>query len=113
MNCIFCQIAEKKIKTQLVYEDEEILAFNDIAPQSPTHLLIIPKKHIPSLNHLNDDDIVLAGRLMMTIQHLARTLGVSDAGFRVVINTGLEGGQTVEHLHFHLMAGRAMTWPPG
>ncbi len=113
MNCIFCQIAEKKIKASLVYEDDEILAFNDITPQSPTHVLVIPKKHIPSLNHLAEEDLLLAGKLLKTVQTLAGTLGVSDSGFRMVVNTGPAGGQTVAHLHFHLMAGRAMTWPPG
>jgi histidine triad (HIT) family protein len=113
MNCLFCQVVEKKINASIHYEDEQVLAFRDISPQSPEHLLIIPKKHISSLNHSQEEDLPVLGKLLRTAQMIANDLGQANAGYRLVINTGANGGQTVEHLHLHLLAGRPMTWPPG
>ena len=113
MNCIFCKVVDKTVDAKLIFEDDDILAFRDLAPQSPDHILIIPKKHITSLNHTTKEDIPVLGKLLKASQMVAENLGHAPQGYRVVINTGSHGGQTVEHLHLHLLAGRNMTWPPG
>ena len=110
-DCLFCRIARKEIPAQIVAETDDCLAFRDISPQAPTHVLVIPKVHVDSLIKIADPLIV--GRMAVLAAELAKTLGVSDAGYRLVINTGDDGGQTVKHLHAHLLAGRAMHWPPG
>jgi histidine triad (HIT) family protein len=110
-DCLFCRIVRREIPAQIVAETDDCLAFRDIAPQAPTHVLVIPKLHVTSLASLADPEI--AGHLLMLAAEIARTLGVSDAGYRVVLNTGVHGGQTVHHLHAHLLAGRALDWPPG
>ena len=110
-DCLFCRIVRKEIPAQIVAETEECLAFRDISPQAPTHVLVVPKVHIDSLIKISDPLIV--GRMALLAAELAKTLGVADAGYRLVINTGEDGGQTVHHLHAHLLAGRAMHWPPG
>ena len=110
-DCLFCRIVRKEIPAQIVAETDDCLAFRDISPQAPTHVLVIPKKHVDSLIKISDPLIV--GRMAVLAAELAKTLGVSDAGYRLVINTGDDGGQTVKHLHAHLLAGRAMHWPPG
>lgn len=110
-DCLFCRIVRKEIPAQIVAETEECLAFRDISPQAPTHVLVVPKVHIDSLIKISDPLIV--GRMALLAAELAKTLGVADAGYRLVINTGEDGGQTVQHLHAHLLAGRAMHWPPG
>ena len=110
-DCLFCRIVRKEIPAQIVAETEECLAFRDISPQAPTHVLVIPKTHIDSLIKISDPLIV--GRMALLAAELAKTLRVADAGYRLVINTGEDGGQTVQHLHAHLLAGRAMHWPPG
>lgn len=110
-DCLFCKMAAGEITPSIVFEDDEILAFNDIAPQAPIHILIIPKKHISTLNEA--DDTVLLSKLMQTAVQLAKKLGVADAGYRIVINCNELGGQAVYHLHIHLLAGRHMLWPPG
>jgi histidine triad (HIT) family protein len=112
-DCIFCKIAAKEIHAQVVYEDEDFLAFRDINPVAPTHVLLIPKKHFSSLLDLSAGDAALAGRMLLLAPQLARQLDLAPGGFRVVINTGKLGGQTVDHLHFHLLGGRALEWPPG
>ncbi|SEN04331.1 histidine triad nucleotide-binding protein [Lihuaxuella thermophila] len=112
-NCIFCQIVEGKIPSEKVYEDEDLLAFRDINPVAPVHVLIIPKKHISSLLELTEEDQPLAGKILHAAQKIARQLGLAEKGFRVVNNVGEEGGQTVFHIHFHLLGGRQLTWPPG
>ncbi len=109
---IFKKIIDGEIPADIVFEDEHCLAFRDIDPKAPTHLLLIPRKEIPSLDVLEDEDHALAGHLLMVIARLARQLKL-DEGFRVVCNCGREGGQMVPHLHFHLLAGRSMKWPPG
>ena len=109
---IFKRIIDREIPADIVYEDDECLAMRDIAPQAPVHLLLIPKREIASLDALADDDAALLGHLWLVIRNLARQMKL-DRGYRVVVNCGGEGGQTVDHLHFHLLAGRQMTWPPG
>lgn len=113
-DCIFCKIAQKEIPSQLVYEDEQVAAFRDLEPQAPVHVLVIPKKHVESLLALTAVDKALISHIMIdVIPQLAKELQVDEKGFRVVANTGDEGGQSVKHLHFHLLGGRSMQWPPG
>jgi histidine triad (HIT) family protein len=107
-DCIFCKIAAGELPTEPIYEDDEALAFADIAPQAPVHVLIIPKKHLAHVDALGDEDAALAGRLIMTAQRLARQLGVAASGYRLVINTGADATQTVPHLHVHLLGGRPL-----
>jgi histidine triad (HIT) family protein len=111
-DCLFCKIVAGTIPAKRVYEDELCLCFADIHPQAPTHLLIIPKEHIASQAHAEETHAALLGHLMGTAARVARSAGL-DRGYRVVINTGRDGGQTVDHLHLHLLGGRAMGWPPG
>ncbi len=110
-DCLFCKIATGEIHSTIVKNNEEFVAFRDVNPQAPTHVLAIPKAHVRSLNELDDDD--LAGRLMMFAREVAKAEGLADDGFRLVINTNDHGGQTVWHLHVHVLGGRAMGWPPG
>lgn len=106
--CIFCQIVEGKIPSQKVYEDDEIFAFKDITPQAPVHLLIIPKKHFSNLNEVNEESLGLIQKIFKTIQQLAIEFHVAEKGYRVVVNTNTEGGQSVYHLHWHLLGGRQL-----
>jgi histidine triad (HIT) family protein len=110
---IFKRIIDREIPADIVHEDDKCLAFRDVNPQAPTHVLVIPKKEIASIDALSDNDAALAGHLMLVIRNLARKLGVDKSGYRVTVNCGPDGGQSVDHLHFHLLAGRAMKWPPG
>jgi histidine triad (HIT) family protein len=112
-NCIFCKIAAGKMGGSPLYQDDLITAFRDLNPQAPTHILIIPNKHIVSLNEANEEDQTLMGKLMLTASRLAQTEKVAEAGYRLVLNTGPHAGQSVFHLHVHLLAGRRLTWPPG
>lgn len=113
-DCIFCKIARKEIPSTLVYEDEQVVAFKDLDPQAPVHVLVIPKKHVESILALTAEDKELTAHILAdVIPQLARELGVAEKGFRVVTNTGEEGGQSVKHLHFHLLGGRSLQWPPG
>ena len=113
-NCIFCKITRGEIPSQIVYEDASVVAFKDLSPQAPVHVLIVPKKHIQSVAHFQAEDKELAAHIFVdVVPKLAAQLGVTDGGFRVVLNTGHDGGQTVDHLHVHLLGGRKMTWPPG
>ena len=111
-DCLFCKIVAGDIPAKRVFEDELCLAFPDINPQAPTHLLVIPKEHMPSQAQTTTEDKALLGHLMATAADLARMEGL-DGGYRVVVNTGDDGGQTVHHLHLHLLGGRHMKWPPG
>lgn len=111
--CLFCRIVRGDIPSRTVYDDELVLAFHDIAPRSPTHILVIPKRHIASAADLTEADAPLLGRLFATTAQIARDQGIADAGYRIVSNVGRWGGQTVDHLHLHLMGGRAFEWPPG
>ncbi|MBA7467006.1 Purine nucleoside phosphoramidase [subsurface metagenome] len=109
MDCIFCQIVAGKIPAEVLYQDEEIIAFRDINPQAPIHLVIIPKRHIPSLALLSEADLPLIGRMVKIANQLAKEEGVSDSGYRLVINCGEEGGQLVPHLHMHLLGGHKLS----
>ena len=109
--CLFCKMVAGVIKPDVVFEDDTVLAFKDINPQAPVHILIIPKVHIATLNDL--DDTLLAGQLLQTAAKLAKQEGLSDDGYRTVFNCNKKGGQEVYHLHLHLLGGRQMTWPPG
>lgn len=111
--CLFCKIANREIPAEIVYEDKDAVVFRDINPQAPTHVLIIPRKHIPTLNDLAPEDAELIGRLHMVAKEVAAQAGIAEAGYRVVINCNAQAGQTVFHLHLHLLGGRAMRWPPG
>lgn len=112
-DCIFCRVARHEMSSDIVYEDDEILAFRDINPQAPTHVLIIPKRHIHSSLQAVEDDAELLGRLLLVAARLAPSLGVAESGFRMVVNTGPDAGMAVPHLHVHLLGGRKMSWPPG
>ncbi|MGM0614000.1 MAG: histidine triad nucleotide-binding protein [Pseudomonadota bacterium] len=113
MDCLFCKIIKREIPADIVYEDDEVLAFNDINPQAPTHILIIPKKHIATLNDIEEADLAIIGRLQYTAAKLAKERGFAEDGYRVVMNCNEMGGQTVYHIHMHLMGGREFTWPAG
>ncbi|MCK6625485.1 MAG: histidine triad nucleotide-binding protein [Anaerolineae bacterium] len=112
-DCIFCKIAAGQIGGPPLFQDEHVTAFRDINPQAPLHVLLIPNKHIVSLNEANAEDQALLGHLMLTAAKLAQAEGVANGGYRLVTNTGPNGGQSVFHLHLHLLAGRRLTWPPG
>ena len=113
-DCIFCKIAQHEIPSSIVYEDEQCVAFKDLEPQAPVHVLVIPKKHVESVLALTDADRALVAHILVdVVPQLARELGVAEKGFRVGANTGDEGGQSVKHLHFHLLGGRSLQWPPG
>jgi histidine triad (HIT) family protein len=106
--CIFCKIVNKEIPSDILYEDENILAFKDINPVAPVHVLVIPKKHIISINDLIDQDVQVIGKIFVVIKKLAMQLGVAESGYRVVTNIGKDGGQVVGHLHFHLIGGQEL-----
>ena len=112
-DCLFCKIASGEIDTELLYEDEHVVAFRDIQPQAPVHVLIIPRRHIATLLDAEDSDTEILGRLLQAAQRIARELELDQRGFRLVSNCLEEAGQSVFHLHVHLLGGRAMRWPPG
>ncbi len=112
-DCIFCKISTKQIDAHIVYEDENCVAFDDVHPKAPIHILIIPKKHIPTLDAIQDDETLLIGHMLQTAKKIAQNLNIADDGYRIVINCNAQGGQEVYHLHIHLLSGRHMTWPPG
>ena len=112
-DCLFCKIIDKSISSDIVYENDSVLAFNDINPQAPVHILIIPKIHIATLNDLNKDHEKLLGELVLTAGILASRLGIAEAGYRTNFNCNEAGGQTVYHIHLHLLGGRSFSWPPG
>ena len=111
--CIFCKVANGEIDSDIVYQDDRLLAFKDVNPQAPVHLLIIPKRHIESVMDLQKGDADLISDIIFTAQKLAKEFGLDEKGFRIVNNCGEEGGQTVNHVHFHLLGQRQLTWPPG
>lgn len=113
MDCIFCKIAASEIPCSKVYEDEKVLAFKDINPEAPVHVLIIPKEHIQSVMQINDTNKDIISYIYLVAGKLAKELGISETGFRIVTNCGEDGGQSVEHLHFHMLGGRNLKWPPG
>jgi histidine triad (HIT) family protein len=112
-DCLFCRIIKRELPASIVYEDDRVLAFNDIDPQAPTHVLLVPKRHIASLNDLQPGDDQLVGEIVRRAAAIAKERAISERGFRTVFNTNREAGQTVFHIHLHLLGGRAMTWPPG
>lgn len=109
-NCLFCRIASGEIPSSKVYEDEKVLAFHDIDPQAPVHVLVIPKQHFDSIL---DTDAEIVGYMQTIVAKLAKELGIDESGFRLVVNTGKDGQQSVKHLHMHILGGRSMQWPPG
>lgn len=112
-DCIFCKIVKGDIPCDKVYEDDKVIAFNDINPASPIHVLIIPKEHITSVNDVNEGNQHIISHIFITIGKIAKELNIDSEGYRVVTNIGKKGGQTVEHLHFHILGGRNLGWPPG
>ena len=113
MSCLFCRIIAREIPASIVYEDDRVLAFNDINPQAPTHVLIVPKRHIETLNVLKADDDQVVGELARRAAAIAKERGIAAGGYRTVFNTNRDAGQTVFHIHLHLLGGRSMGWPPG
>jgi histidine triad (HIT) family protein len=110
---VFTRIVNGEIPARIVYDDDRVLAFHDVSPKAPTHVLVIPKREIPRLSDATDADAALLGHLLLVARTVARQLGLDASGYRVVINTGADGGQSVEHLHLHVLGGRALAWPPG
>lgn len=112
-DCIFCKIIGGEIPSKKIYEDEKVYAFYDISPAAPTHFLVIPKEHIESANSLDDNNIEVISHIFKIINKLVVELNISDKGYRIVNNCGNDGGQTVNHIHFHVLGGRSLQWPPG
>jgi histidine triad (HIT) family protein len=113
MTCLFCEIIDKNIPADIVFEDDEIMAFRDVDPRAPVHILIIPKKHISGLLDAKESDRELMGRICLAAAEIARREGIDRSGYRLVVNSGPDAGQAVDHLHFHLLGGRSLGWPPG
>lgn len=113
MDCLFCKIIKGEIHSSKVYEDELVFAFRDIEPQAPVHILIIPKVHIASANELNEENSAIVGHIFNVAAKIAKSEGIAEGGYRIVNNCGADGGQTVGHLHFHMLGGRSLSWPPG
>jgi histidine triad (HIT) family protein len=111
--CLFCRIASGEITAKKIFEDDQVVAFNDINPQAPVHVLVIPRQHIASLDDLNEEDAAVVGITLVRVAEIARTLQLNGQGYRVVANHGEDAGQTVFHIHFHLLGGRNLSWPPG
>ena len=109
--CLFCQIVNKTITVDILYEDDQVLAFSDVSPQAPVHFLVIPKQHIATINEANDAQLI--GQLPLVASQIAKEKGIADDGYRLVMNCHKDGGQTVYHIHLHCLAGRQLTWPPG
>ena len=113
MDCIFCKVAAHDVPARTVFENERLIAFHDLFPQAPTHILIIPKTHYATLNDVPASDSALLGEMMSTATQIAKEIGVDESGYRVVMNCNKDGGQSVYHIHLHLLAGRQLGWPPG
>ncbi len=113
MECLFCSIAKQTIPADIIYQDDDVIAFHDIAPQAPNHFLVIPKKHITTINDLEPEDASLFGKLAITAKQIATAQGIADNGYRLVMNCNEDGGQTVYHIHLHVLGGRKLQWPPG
>lgn len=111
--CVFCKLAKGQLRADIVYEDNTVLAFKDIHPQAPVHVLVIPREHITALWEVDESHIQVLGRMILAANDVADRLGVQETGYRIVINTGTEAGQTVDHVHLHVLGGRKLTWPPG
>ena len=113
MSCIFCKIIDGEIPSKKLYEDDKVLAFYDISPEAPIHFLVIPKDHIKSVNELNEKNADIISHIFLVINKLVRELNISETGYRIVNNCGKDGGQTVDHIHFHVLGQRDLKWPPG
>lgn len=113
MNCLFCKIASGNIPANLIYEDDWVVAFDDINPQAPHHKVIIPRKHIATVNDLEEENVHVVSHMLQSAAAIAKQLNIADDGYRLVFNCNAKGGQTVFHIHVHLLGGRQMTWPPG
>jgi histidine triad (HIT) family protein len=113
MDCIFCGIVDRSLPTELVYEGDQIVAFRDITPQAPTHVLIVPREHIESVAALNEEQTPLLGEMFLAAKAIAQQEGIGESGYRLVFNCGRAAGQSVDHLHLHLLGGRKLGWPPG
>lgn len=113
MDCLFCKIVNKEIPATIAYEDDDVLAFHDISPQAPKHVLVIPKKHIATLNDIKEEDATLIGKVVQCAKTVAADLGLAESGYRLVMNCNSDAGQEVFHIHCHLLGGRKMQWPPG
>lgn len=113
MDCLFCKIANSEIPAKIIYQDDKIVVFDDINPQAPVHKIIIPRKHVATLNDLQPEDTTLVGHMIQSAVKLAQELGIAQEGYRLVNNCNAGGGQTVFHIHMHLLGGRQMSWPPG
>ena len=111
--CLFCRIVNGDIPAKVVYQDDEVMAFDDINAQAPVHVLVIPKRHVASVQDCQSEDQGLLGHLLLTCSRVTRMKQLTESGYRIVTNTGIDGGQTVSHLHLHVLGGRPMTWPPG
>jgi histidine triad (HIT) family protein len=112
-SCLFCRIVSRDIPADIVYETDTVIAFRDIGPQAPVHILVIPKRHIPSLAQAGTEDGRVLGEVLLGVREVSEREGLAEAGFRTVLNTGDDGGQTVHHLHAHVLGGRPLSWPPG
>lgn len=112
-DCLFCKIAARQMKAEVVRETEDLVAFRDIRPQAPTHVLVIPKRHVPTLNDLSEADAPLAGKMVLLAKEIARAEKIDQTGYRTVFNVNRDAGQTVFHIHLHVLGGRSMSWPPG
>lgn len=112
-DCLFCAIVRKEIPSAIVYEDDDLIAFKDIQPQAPIHILVIPKKHISGAMDITAEDEHIVGKIVALSKQLAERFSVSECGFRLVVNSGVDAGQAVDHLHFHFLGGRKFDWPPG
>ena len=113
MDCLFCKIRDGDIPAEIVYKDDDVFAFRDINPQAPIHVLIVPRKHIPTVNDIEPEDAGLIGSLFLAARKIAEEEGIAEEGYRLVMNTNMRAGQTVFHIHLHLLGGRSLTWPPG
>ncbi len=112
-DCLFCKIVSGELKTDFIYEDDDVVAFNDISPKAPHHFLCIPKQHISTINDITPEQGPIIGKMILAAQHICKERGIADDGYRLVMNCNADGGQTVFHIHLHVLAGRQMQWPPG
>lgn len=111
--CLFCKIIGGEVPSKILYSDNDVVAIEDINPQAPTHVLVLPRKHIPTTTDIDDEDFELMGRCLAVSNHIAKEKGIDQSGFRIVLNSGADAGQSVYHIHFHVFGGRPMRWPPG
>ena len=112
-DCIFCKIIKKQIPCEIIYEDDKVIGFKDISPQAPVHVVIIPKEHVDDLNGLSEEQAEVVGHIFIVARKISKELGIAESGYRVVTNCGEAAGQSVQHIHFHLLGGRMLQWPPG